>query len=74
MNIPEILVYMRVGNGMYQRRGGFNYIKGDIMMQRKLYNLNLISKYMLFSNVMLRGIIRIIPTSIRQYVYVHFLR
>ena len=32
MNIPEILVYMRVGNGMYQRRGGFNYIKGDIML------------------------------------------
>lgn len=74
INVPNILVHMRVGNGMYQRRGGFNYIKGDIMMQRKLYNLNLISKYMLFSNIMLRGFIRIIPTSIRQYVYVHFLR
>ena len=34
-NLSEVLVYMRVGNGMYARRGGVSYLK-DMAEFRKI--------------------------------------
>lgn len=73
-NIPEVLVYMRVGNGMYERRGGIKYIKGDLITQKKLYDLNVINISTLFFNILLRSLVRIVPTNLRKYVYINFFR
>lgn len=74
VNIPEILVQMRVGNGMYERRGGFSYIKGDISMQRKLYDLQLISFLLYLFNIAVRSTVRILPTNFRKLIYVKMIR
>lgn len=73
-NIPEILIYMRVGNGMYERRGGFKYIKGDFLIQKKLLDLKLINIFIMCFNIITRSSIRIVPTTIRRYLYIFFLR
>lgn len=73
-NVPKILVHMRVGNGMYERRGGVKYIGGDITIQRKLYELNLISLLNLLSNILIRSTVRLIPSSLRKIVYKKYLR
>lgn len=74
LNIPESLVYMRVGNGMYERRGGRQYIRGDFDLQKKLISLGLINNFDFFVNIIIRSFIRLIPTSLRQIVYIHILR
>ena len=74
INLPEILIYMRIGNGMYQRRGGIKYIKGDIMMQSQLYNLHLISSLRCFVNLISRIFIRVIPNNLRKKIYIKILR
>lgn len=74
INIPESLVYMRVGNGMYERRGGIRYIKGDISIQVKLKRLNLISLVDLIINIFIRILIRLFPTALRKKIYIKLLR
>ena len=74
INVPNILVHMRVGNGMYERRGGIKYISGDITIQKKLYELGLINLINLLSNTLIRSIARVIPSSVRKVVYQKYLR
>ena len=74
INVPDILIHMRVGNGMYERRGGIKYISGDVKIQRKLYELELISLLNLLSNILIRSTARLIPSSVRKVVYKKYLR
>lgn len=69
ININNVLVYMRVGNGMYARRGGITYAKDEINLQKRFYELKLIEKKTMLFNVCIRSIIRIMPVSIRKIVY-----
>ena len=74
INVPNILIHMRVGNGMYERRGGIKYISGDITIQKKLYELRLINLSTLLSNILIRSTARIIPSSVRKMIYQKYLR
>ena len=37
-NIPDNLVYVRVGKEMYNRRGGYKYFKSETIFLNLLYN------------------------------------
>lgn len=74
MNIPDVLVFMRVGNGMYDRRGGIKYIKGDFIMQRNLMTLNCINFFEFIINIFVRSLVRILPTFARKKIYIEILR
>lgn len=74
-NISEPLVFMRITNETYLRRGGFKYF----LTQKRLFDYMLsngmitIVQY-LFNNVS-RFVIRVVfPNSIRKIIYVTFLR
>lgn len=73
-NIPEILVYARTGNGMEIRRGGLKYAKSEIKAQWNFYRLGFLSKLELVKNLAVRVPVRLLPGSIRKFIYRKTLR
>ncbi|MFM5867650.1 glycosyltransferase [Aeromonas caviae] len=73
-NIPEFLVYARTGNGMEVRRGGIKYVKSEVKAQYNFYKLGFISLTALFKNLAIRVPVRLVPGSIRKFIYRQILR
>ncbi|PID97537.1 MAG: glycosyl transferase [Actinobacteria bacterium] len=68
-NTPEALVRYRTGSGAYQRRGGWTMLRSELALQRRLWSDGIISPRELIRNVLIRGTYRLIPSSIRQFMY-----
>ncbi len=73
-NLPEVLVYARIDNGMHGRRKGFQYIKSekqllDLKKQLKLQNP-------LYANMLflIRSAFRLLPANLLGKIYNTFLR
>lgn len=73
-NIDESLVYARVDNGMYERRGGIKYAQMDYKLQRKYYDMGFINKREFVMNSLVRSTVRIIPNKLRKLIYKNKLR
>jgi glycosyltransferase involved in cell wall biosynthesis len=73
-NLPEPLLYMRIGNDLYQRRGGISYLRIEYAVQKDFYKLGFISFPRLFINLFIRGIIRVFPNNLRKLFYKKVLR
>jgi O104-antigen biosynthesis beta-1,3-galactosyltransferase len=73
-NIEEILVCVRVGNGMQGRRGGFSYFKREIAFQSYLREIGLLSATEFIGNILLRAPIRLTPECVRAQCYKLLLR
>ncbi|WP_097027916.1 glycosyltransferase [Clostridium peptidivorans] len=73
-NINESLVYARVDNGMYERRGGIRYAQIDCKLQREYYNIGFVSKREFIINSLVRSSVRIIPNKLRKLIYKNKLR
>jgi glycosyltransferase involved in cell wall biosynthesis len=73
-NIPEILVYVRIGNNMIMRRRGFRYTKEEIIFfnrQRKNHFISLVEFIVFF---ILRVPVRLLPPKILAVIYHYSLR
>ena len=73
-NLPDILVYARVGNGMVSRRRGVNQAKAEWRLFKLKYRLGiqcLLSGLFTFA---LRFGSRLLPTSLLKNLYQTFLR
>ncbi len=73
-NLPDVLVYARIDNGMHGRRKGFQYIKSekqllDLKKQLKLQNP-------LYANMLflVRSAFRLLPANLLGKIYNTFLR
>lgn len=73
-NLPDVLLYVRAGKSMYQRRGGLKYALQDLKLQIRLYQIGFISLADMILNLMLRIPLRIMPNFLRKFVYEKFLR
>ena len=73
-NLPEILVYVRAGEAMYQRRGGWRYVTSEIEMQKKFYALGFLTKLEVSKNLFIRIPIRLMPNQLRGLIYKAVLR
>ena len=74
-NIPEVLVNVRVGKEMYQRRGGIRYFKSELKLQRFMLKKRIISVPTYVLNVLKRLIIQVLlPNGIRGWVFQKFAR
>ena len=73
-NIPEVLVYARTGNGMEVRRGGLKYAKSEIKAQCNFHKLGFLSRAELVKNLAIRVPVRLLPGSIRKFIYRKTLR
>jgi glycosyltransferase involved in cell wall biosynthesis len=68
-NISEPLVYYRVGDGAYERRGGRDLLRSELRLQREMRREGFISAPQYMRNVVVRGGYRLVPTAIRRPVY-----
>ena len=73
-NIPSQLVYVRAGKDMFKRRGGIRYALVDIKLQKEFKKLGFITNLQFIKNSIIRSSIRIIPNSLRGWIYINVLR
>ncbi|RGL91918.1 MULTISPECIES: glycosyltransferase [Hungatella] len=74
LNLNNILVMARIGNGMFQRRGGRQYVKKIYHMQNTFYKIGFINKREFCLNLFIRTINSLAPNLIRERIYKLFLR
>lgn len=74
-NLPDILVNVRVGEDMYQRRGGIKYFISEAKLQKYMLNNKVIGFKTYFMNVVKRLIVQVLlPNKIRGFVFKKFAR
>jgi len=73
-NIQSSLVDVRGGIAMAGRRGGWKYMKSEIRFQDFLLKTRFISLGEYLMNIIIRFIVRILPNSLRAFIYKYALR
>lgn len=74
-NIDDILVNVRVGKKMYQRRGGIKYFKSESKLQRYMLKNKVISFPRYLINILKRFIIQVLtPNKLRGWIFQKFAR
>lgn len=68
-NLPDILVKARTGEGMYERRAGWEYAREEVRIQREFVGLGFISSVTAIRNIAFRVPIRFVPNVVRAYAY-----
>jgi glycosyltransferase involved in cell wall biosynthesis len=68
-NVPEPLVYYRVGAGAYQRRGGRTLLRSELALQRRLLDDGFTTRAQYVRNVAVRGGYRLLPWWVRRAAY-----
>ena len=74
-NLNDNLVNVRVGEEMYQRRGGIRYFKSEAKLQKYMFNNRMIGMLRYLINVSERLIVQVImPNKMRGWVFKAFAR
>lgn len=73
-NIQESLLYFRFSPNMFKRRGGWKYAMDEFRFQRLLLERGFISISTFMSNVIIRFSTRIMPNTLRKWIYKKLLR
>ena len=73
-NIQEPLVWVRVDNGMYKRRGGLRYIRSQKELFRYMRDRDFINSAEYISAIIKRSVISIMPSLLRKATYKILLR
>jgi len=68
-NVPEPLVYYRIGAGAYARRGGRALLRSELALQRRFLELGIVTRPQYVRNVVLRGGYRLVPEPVRRVAY-----
>ena len=68
-NIPEDLVFARVGNNMFARRHGISFFKQELRLQKELYKMGFLNFWEYCRNLFLRAIPRLFPVWGLKLVY-----
>ncbi len=73
-NLPDVLVYARIDNGMHARRKGYEYIKSEKQLLKLKKELKLQSPIHANILFLLRSSFRLLPSSLLGKIYNTFLR
>ena len=69
-NVPENLVNVRVGEEMYQRRGGWKYFRSEAKLQRFMLKKHLIGIPRYLINVSQRLVLQVLmPNKVRGFLF-----
>jgi glycosyltransferase involved in cell wall biosynthesis len=69
VNVPEPLVFYRVGATAFKRRGGMRLLRSELLLQREFRRSGFISTAEYLRNVAIRGGYRLVPWWCRRAVY-----
>lgn len=67
-NLPDLLLKMRVGNALTERRGG-SFLKGEIKVFKYLHVVGFLSTYVMYRNILQRSIVRLSPVWLKKAFY-----
>ena len=73
-NIKEPILFMRAGEGMYARRGGFAYAKKALKFRWHLKKMGLSSTFDFIKSAGGQAVVSIMPNKLRQIFYKKVLR
>lgn len=73
-NIQEPLVYMRIGNDFYKRRGGWKYMKTILKFKNEQLKTGYFSIGDYLKSTIPHIIVCLMPNSLRDYIYRNMLR
>lgn len=73
-NLPQVLVKARIGNGMFDRRGGLRYAKSMYRLMKAFYQSGFINRKQMMRGIVIRSLVSLAPTGVRQIVYQKGLR
>jgi glycosyltransferase involved in cell wall biosynthesis len=69
VNVPEPLVFYRVGATAFKRRGGLRLLRSELRLQREFRRSGFTSTVEYLRNVVMRGGYRLVPWWCRRAVY-----
>lgn len=74
-NLSDCLVLVRVGEEMYQRRGGLRYFRSEAMLQRYMLRTGIINILTYIENIAIRMFVQVLmPNNIREFIFKKFAR
>lgn len=73
-NIPEILVITDEDINYYQRRGGIDYFRTEMKVQKAFVDYGFLNSFEMIRNLLIRAPIRLLPNNIRGKLYQFALR
>jgi glycosyltransferase involved in cell wall biosynthesis len=73
-NVPEVLLYFRIGNNALSRRHGWQYLRKEVYFFNKLYRKSYISLRAFLLIFLFRTPMRLLPLGVLKKVYQVFLR
>ncbi|OFE43091.1 glycosyltransferase [Acinetobacter towneri] len=73
-NLPDVILYARVGNGMHKRRKGFKYIKSEKQLLDLKKQLKIQSPFYANIYFIVRSAFRLMPANLLGKLYNTFLR
>lgn len=74
-NLPDVLVLVRTGEDMYQRRGGIKYFKSEAKLQKFMLDNNIINKPRYLINISERLVLQVLmPNKLRGWIFRTFAR
>ena len=73
-NIQQSLLYFRMSDDMFLRRGGFKYTRSEIKLQHQLHQIGFIDWSTMARNIAYRAVVRNMPNKLRRLVYISLLR
>ena len=73
-NVDQILCRVRVGAGMFERRGGLRYLKLYRKARQRMLERNQISYIEYAKSVGIQAVVALCPGFVRQFIFVKLLR
>ena len=73
-NLQRPLLFFRMSDQMFNRRGGAGYIRTETKFQWSLYRGHHISLLRMVSNILQRALVRVLPNWCRKNMYLFLLR
>lgn len=73
-NVPDVLVKATTGRKMYERRGGWRYVRSELDLQRHLMRCGLQSPLGAVLTGAMRSVVFLLPADLRGKIYEKLLR
>lgn len=74
VNLDDVLVYVRVGNGMAQRRSNREYISSWKKLNQYMYQHKLVTKFEVMKNMLAIRLFIYMPVGLKKFLYDTVLR
>ncbi len=74
-NLNDVIVYARVSDEFYLRRGGWKYFVSESKLQFFMFQKNIINIFRLSFNILIRFFVQfVVPNKFREWLFLNFFR